>query len=110
MTEDILHRMRQEAENNSLDFTEEIYNKALISIEDLCLAICSKFLTQLGMTAPNRAVIATFDREVLREQSYSMNDLQGFVQENTSKLLTEQKIAFDTIMQAVADQSVDFIS
>jgi len=42
IAEDILHRMRQETHNHCLDFTEEIYNEALIFIEDLYLAMCGK--------------------------------------------------------------------
>jgi len=105
MAENILYRMRQERHNHGLDFPEEIYNEALILIEDLCLAMCGKLLVQLGVTAPNRSINATFKRELLREQSYNRNDLQLFVQENTPKFFQEQKIAFNTIIQAVADQS-----
>jgi len=105
MVEDILHRMRQETHNYGLDFTEEIYNKALIFIEDLCLAMCDKLLAQLGVTTPNRFINETFERKLLRKQSYSRNDLELLVQENTPKLLHDQKIAFDTIIQAVANQS-----
>jgi len=55
--------------------------------------------------APNRFINATFERELLREQSYNRIDLQLFVQENILKFLQEQKIAFDTIIQAVTNQS-----
>jgi len=103
MAEDILHRMCQETHNHGLDFTKEIYNEALIFLEDLCLAMCGKLLAQLGVTAPNRSNNATFEREPLKEQSYNRNDLQLFVQENIQKFLQEQKISFDTIIQAVAN-------
>lgn len=36
--------------NHGLDFTEEIYNEALIFIEDLCLVMYGKLLAQLGKT------------------------------------------------------------
>lgn len=42
---------------------------------------------------------------MLREKSYNRNDLQLFVQENTPKLIQEQKIPFDTILQALSIQS-----
>ncbi|VDN00644.1 unnamed protein product, partial [Onchocerca ochengi] len=49
MAEDILHRIRSENSNMNMDFTAEIYNEALIMIEDLCLQIANKVLNQLGM-------------------------------------------------------------
>ncbi|VDN05613.1 unnamed protein product, partial [Onchocerca ochengi] len=42
MAEDILHRIRSEYSNMNMDFTTEIYNEALIMIEDLCLQIANK--------------------------------------------------------------------
>lgn len=68
--------MRQEAHNHGLNFTEEIYNEAPIMIENLCLAMCGKLLAQLEVTAPNRSINATFEKELLREQSYNRNDVR----------------------------------
>ena len=41
MAEDILHRVRRENVNMAMEFTEVIYNEALINIEDKCLAIAN---------------------------------------------------------------------
>lgn len=67
MADHILYRMRQEIQNHCLDFTEKIYNEAIIFIEDLCFAMCSKFFAQLGVTAPNRSINAIYERELLRK-------------------------------------------
>ncbi|GFS68955.1 hypothetical protein NPIL_609291 [Nephila pilipes] len=64
-----------------------------------------KLLAQLGMITSNRSIYATFDRDLLREQSYNRNNLHLFVQENTPKLLQELKIVSDTIIQVVANPS-----
>lgn len=48
MTEDILNRIRRTTSNPDLPFSVEMYNEALILIEDLCLQICRKLLVQLG--------------------------------------------------------------
>ncbi|XP_039968287.1 uncharacterized protein LOC120780084 [Bactrocera tryoni] len=61
-TEDILMRMRHQARNPDLLITSEMYNEALIIIEDMCLRIANKTLVQLGMTAPNRDMHDLFDR------------------------------------------------
>lgn len=39
MSEDILHRMRCQTSNPTLQITEEIYNVTLIMIEDMCLLV-----------------------------------------------------------------------
>ncbi|VDN03629.1 unnamed protein product, partial [Onchocerca ochengi] len=44
MAEDILHRIRSENSNTNMDFTAEIYNEALIMVEDLFLQIANKVL------------------------------------------------------------------
>jgi hypothetical protein len=54
-----------------MDFTAEIYNEALIMIEDLCLEIANKVLYQLGMQSPIRSAAASFDVELRREQNYT---------------------------------------
>ncbi|VDM92856.1 unnamed protein product [Onchocerca ochengi] len=59
MDEDILHRLRSENSNMNMDFTAEIYNEALIMIEDMCLQIANKVLSQLGMPPPNRSAAAS---------------------------------------------------
>ncbi|VDK84545.1 unnamed protein product [Onchocerca ochengi] len=84
-----------------MDFTAEIYNEALIMIENLYLQIANKVLNQLGMPSPNRSVAASFDVELRREQSYNTADLLSYVQSHIPKLKFEQKGIYDQIMQTV---------
>ncbi|GFQ70977.1 ATP-dependent DNA helicase, partial [Trichonephila clavata] len=56
MSEDILHRIRRINANPNIQFTSNIYSEALILIEDVCLTIANKSLTELGMIAPNRYI------------------------------------------------------
>ncbi|GFV99038.1 ATP-dependent DNA helicase [Trichonephila clavipes] len=53
MSEDILHRLRAANQNPDIQFTPNVYNEALILIEDICLTIANKALVQLGMPASN---------------------------------------------------------
>ena len=101
MAEDILHRTCMENSNMNMDFTAEIYNEALIMIEDLCLEIANKVLKQLGMSSPNRSAAASFDVEFRREQNYNTSDLLSYVQSNIPKITLEQKGIYDQIMQTV---------
>uniref|UniRef100_A0A8R1XWJ1 ATP-dependent DNA helicase n=1 Tax=Onchocerca volvulus TaxID=6282 RepID=A0A8R1XWJ1_ONCVO len=96
-----VHRIRKENSNMNMDFTAEIYNEALIMIENLYLQIANKVLNQLGMPSPNRSVAASFDVELRREQSYNTADLFSYVQSHIPKLTFEQKGIYDQIMQTV---------
>ncbi|UYV77959.1 hypothetical protein LAZ67_15003037 [Cordylochernes scorpioides] len=102
MSEDILHHLR--AANLDLQFTPEIYNRALVLIEDICLAIANKRLGQMGLCAPNRSANDSYDRDLQRETHFDVDDLSVFVERNLSKLVPEQRIAYDTLMQAISDQ------
>ncbi|GFV96757.1 ATP-dependent DNA helicase [Trichonephila clavipes] len=103
MAEDILHRVWLENGNMAMEFTEGIYNETLINIEDKCLTIANKVLIQLGMPAPTRAEIGSFDVDLRRKQSYNISDLQLYVHSNIPKLTCEQKGIYDHIMQMIND-------
>ncbi|XP_036340118.1 uncharacterized protein LOC118749422 [Rhagoletis pomonella] len=105
IAEDILIRMRHHARNPDLLITLEMYNEALIIIEDMCLRIANKTLVQLGMTAPNRDMHDLFDRELQREQEFNSNDLRLFVQSNITKMNIQQKHVYDTIIQAISNNA-----
>ena len=98
MSEDILHRKRLETSDMTFDFTSEIYNYTLVIIEDLCVCMANKPLQDLGMPSPNRTAAVSTCVELDREQSYSTSDLLSYVQNNISKLTSEQKDIYDTIM------------
>ncbi|XP_067129653.1 uncharacterized protein [Centruroides vittatus] len=104
MSEDILHRLRATNQNPDMQFTPHVYNEALVSIEDKCLAIANKGLGQLGMCAPNRSVNDTYDRDLQRETHFDVDDLGTFVETNLPKLVSEQRVVYDTIMQAITYQ------
>ena len=98
-------RARRNAGNPDLFIALEMYNEALMIIEDMCLATANKALVQWGMTAPNRETHDLFDRELQREQQFYSNDLPLFVQSNISKFNIPQKHVYDTIMPAVSNNA-----
>ncbi|GFW18545.1 ATP-dependent DNA helicase [Trichonephila clavipes] len=105
MSEDILHRLRAENQNPDIQFTPNVYNEALILIEDICLTIANKALVQLGMPASNRPANNLFDRDLQRETHYDSDELGKFVRTNLPQLILEQRIAYDRIMRAITEQS-----
>ncbi|XP_036320445.1 uncharacterized protein LOC118734957 [Rhagoletis pomonella] len=105
MSEDILHRLRAANQNLDIQFTPNVYNEALILIEDISLAIANKALVLLEMPAPNRPANDIFDRDLQRETHFDSDELETFVQTNLPQLIPEQRIAYDRIMRAITEQS-----
>ncbi|GFV04882.1 ATP-dependent DNA helicase [Trichonephila clavipes] len=105
MSEDILHRLRAANQNPDIQFTPNVYNEALILIEDICLTTANKALVQMGIPASNRPVNNFFNRDLQRETHYDSDELGAFVRTNLPQLILEQRIAYDRIMRAITEQS-----
>ncbi|XP_053968806.1 uncharacterized protein LOC128870231 [Anastrepha ludens] len=101
MSEDVLHRVRRQTLNPTLQMTEEIYNDTLIMIEDMCLLMANKVLSCLGMTAPNRHMHDALNHELQREHQYDIEALAETVRTNVPQLNQQQRIAYDTLIEAV---------
>ncbi|XP_048514946.1 uncharacterized protein LOC125501873 [Athalia rosae] len=99
--EDILHRLRIQTNNPDIQITDEIYNEGLILIEDQCLTIANKLLIEVEMIAPNRSMHDAFNQELNRELRYNVDTLQEFVRNNVPLLNEQQKQVYETLMQAV---------
>lgn len=105
LSEDILYQLRRVNSNDELPFSAEIFNQALIKLEDKCIAINNKTLVQLGLPASERNSNDLFDRELLRERQYDTDELRAYIENQTSRLVADQKLAFDTVMNHVANNS-----
>ncbi|XP_073821564.1 uncharacterized protein [Musca autumnalis] len=101
MCDDILHQIRITTSNPNLQLSDEIYNEALILIEDMCLMMSTKPLSDLGMAAPNRPMHHAFNQELRREKQYDCDALRELVRTSVPLLNRQQKYAYQTIMQAV---------
>ncbi|GFX07913.1 ATP-dependent DNA helicase [Trichonephila clavipes] len=77
----------------------------MILIEDICLTIANKSLTELGMIAPNKSGNDIFAHDIHRETHFDVNELQTFVRINLPKLVLEQRTAYDTIINTIANKS-----
>ena len=75
MSEDILHQIRVSFRNPDLEMNEEIHNRALLLIEDMCYLMCGSLLVRLGMPAPNREMNDAFNRELERDCEYDHQEL-----------------------------------
>ncbi|GFQ74050.1 ATP-dependent DNA helicase [Trichonephila clavata] len=105
MCDDILYQIRNRMGNPNIQISEEIYNEALISIEDMCLIMSNKLLIQLGLTAPNRPMHDAFNQEWHRERLYDLNTLKELIQTNLPLLNEQQKYVFETLMKVTNDET-----
>jgi len=95
MSDEILHRIRIVDQDPNIDFLPEIYNEALIQIEDICILISNMSLIHFGM--PNRPATDIINNDVQREQQFDEASLTNFVVNNEQLLTAEQKNIYDRI-------------
>lgn len=74
-----------------MDFTAEIYNEALVTIEALGLEIASTVLSQSGMPSPIPPAAAPFSAVLHR----NTGDLLAHVSSNIPQLIPEHKGIYD---------------
>ncbi|CAB3244443.1 unnamed protein product [Arctia plantaginis] len=103
MSENILHQIRITSRNHDVEMNEEIHNRALPLIEDMCYLMCGSLLIRLGMPVPNREMNDAFNRELEQGREYDHQELDLVVQTNVPLLNTQQKEVYDTSMKAIDD-------
>ncbi|GFT93446.1 ATP-dependent DNA helicase [Trichonephila clavipes] len=89
MSEDIYIVCAANQKKTDIQFTPNVYNEALILIEDKCLTIANKALVQLVMPASNRPANNLFDRDLQRETHYDSDELGTFVRSNLPQLIMQ---------------------
>ncbi|RCN34924.1 hypothetical protein ANCCAN_19224 [Ancylostoma caninum] len=99
LTEDILRKQRRT--NPEVNFCAEIFNQALILLEDKRISISSKTLSELGLHGPSRTGAELVQSEVLRERNYNTEELERFVQDNEPLLMPDQRLAYEAIMDVI---------
>ncbi|GFV79732.1 uncharacterized protein TNCV_1725571 [Trichonephila clavipes] len=92
MTEDILHRIRQTNQSQNIDYTPEMYNEALVLIEDLCVLISNLPLNHYGMPSPNRPATDLVNTDLQRENQYDHGSLATIIMNSEPLLTAEQKL------------------
>jgi hypothetical protein len=101
LTEDILIQARRQNPGMTLDYTPDMFNQTLIILEDKALGMAGKDLKQLGLPTPQRTLGDRLSREMLRETSYDLNDLETYVSTNEPLLLVDQRAAYNAILDRI---------
>ncbi|XP_058817140.1 uncharacterized protein LOC131680442 [Topomyia yanbarensis] len=103
LSEDILHEARRIYPD--AQYTDDIFNQALILLEDKCISINNKLLFQLGLPVPVRGRNDIQDRDVLRERQYDVQQLRAFVENQKGLLTDDQRLAYNTVMERVISEN-----
>ena len=102
MSEDILHQLRSDNPNITIEYNSAIYDKSLSVLEDFCLSMTGKPIRQYGMPSPKRDVIENqLYSELVRETNYNLDDLTHYVDTNEPMLTDDQRTAYDEILSQV---------
>ena len=76
LTEDILIKARRQNPGMNLDYTPDMFNQALIYIEDKVMEMSDKSLKDFGLPTPERDATDRLNRDMLRETSYDAKKLE----------------------------------
>jgi len=102
LSEDVLLQTRRNAHEQSLKFTDDIYNQGLIMLEDKVLEVGGRALHTYGMVAADRSRQHHISRHMLRETSYDLEHLQKYVDDNEPLLTPDQAAAYKKVLHKVA--------
>lgn len=102
LCEDILNRKRNENQDMTLAYSDDIYNDGLI-IEDKIHEICHKSLTDFRLPASksNNSHNYLDPLEVALRKPYDVNELNEYITENEPKLVNDQVTAYNRVMHSV---------
>jgi len=105
MSEDILHHLRTQNKTLNINFTPEIYNKALSLLEDICLSMTGKTLKQYGMPEPIKDLAPNqMCSEMIREKNYDLRELEQYVAKNEPVLVPDQRAAYNAILSMLGSK------
>ncbi|XP_023247714.1 uncharacterized protein LOC111643757, partial [Copidosoma floridanum] len=88
------------------EFSEEVFNRGLIEVEDKIISLSEKNLTAFGLNSLVRDELCTNDPlEHSIRHGYDHNYLYNYVEQNLPKLVPDQRQAFDRIIDSVLNSS-----
>ena len=112
MAEEYLHAQRRLASNNTLPFSEAIFNRALIYIEDKLLTFLGGLPRKdYGLPTPERENANTnhSSREIAAEFAYHVDLLRSTVTRDEAVLTEDQRRAYDAILHSIESPEASVI-
>lgn len=77
-----------------LGYSDDIFNRALIYIEDNIISIGESDLKSFGLSQPTRNRHSTLQSKELIERNYVMDVLTKYIEVNVPKMVQDQKEAY----------------
>lgn len=104
LSEDVLQRIRRLHPDLQVDYNDDVYNEALVLLNNKVLSLCGKSIKEFGLPEPQQAGDTT-NLEYIRETTYNAADLAHYIGENVPKMTAEQKAIFLKILDSVEHNS-----
>ena len=101
LAEDILMQACRQNPGMDLVYTSDMFNQALIFIEDKVVEMSGKDLKELGLPTPQRHLSDRLSREMLRETSYDVDELNKYLSANEPLLTRDQRTVYNAILNLV---------
>ncbi|UYV75380.1 hypothetical protein LAZ67_13000048 [Cordylochernes scorpioides] len=79
MSEDVLIKARRANPTLDINFSSDIFNEALLLLQNKRLAINDKALSQLGLQSPERCQPTILNRKLMREKNYNIEQLRSIM-------------------------------
>ena len=101
LTEDILREARRQNPGMNLNYTPDMFNQVLIILEDKILQLTGKEFEDFDLPTPQRNRSNSLSREMLRETSYDVKELDAYVAANEPLLVLDQRAAYKAILDQI---------
>jgi hypothetical protein len=102
LSEDILRDLKETPKNiESSELSLKAESKTLTLLEDICLSINGKMLSDLGITLENRNDTTALTALLFKETHYNKEKLKLDIEQKEPMLLPEQQVIYREILQAV---------
>ena len=101
LTEDILMQVQRKSPDIDFTYTADMFNQALVYIEDKVLEMAGKRLQDLSLPALQRHLGDRLGQEMLCGTTYDVDELNEYVLGNQLLLTTNQRNLFDVTLNLV---------
>ena len=105
LSEDFLHQHRREIHNPEAGFSDDIYNKALCTMEEKVILMGGQPLPTYGLPEPEHGVDARLAREYQREVAYSTEELTIQAENLQEKLTEDQRQVYNSFLQLLQNEN-----
>ena len=95
MEEDFLHQYRTRLSNVELDFNDNIFNLALIDLQDKVLSMGGRELSEYGLPQPQTVDNDRFAQVYCIEIDYNQGEQEAYVKCDLLLLTTDQREVYD---------------